>query len=167
MISVLFVCTGNICRSPTAEGIFKDRARAQKLSVRCDSAGTFGYHIGDPPDYRSIAAAQNHNIDITDIRGRKLADEDFDKFDYLIAMDKGHERTMRRMVDEKYHDKIKLLLDYHDRYQGMNIPDPYYGEVDGFEKTFNTIEEGIDAFIAKVFYSGSSVLSKEPASGSS
>lgn len=167
MISVLFVCTGNICRSPTAEAIFKDRVRTLKLSATCDSAGTFGYHVGDPPDYRSIEAAQNHNIDITDIRGRKLTNDDFDKFDYLIAMDKGHERTMRRMVDEQYHDKIKLLLDYHDQYQGMNIPDPYYGEVDGFEKTFNIIEEGVNAFIDKVFYRDSNSLSKKPASGAS
>tara|TARA_R110002095_G_scaffold67032_4_gene56996 strand:+ start:3761 stop:4216 length:456 start_codon:yes stop_codon:yes gene_type:complete len=151
MVSVLFVCTGNICRSPTAEALFRDRVKAKGIDALYDSAGTFGYHIGEPPDHRAIEAARAHGIEMSDLKGRKISNDDFDKFDYLIAMDKGHERTMRRMIDEKYHEKIKLFLDYHDKYRGMDIPDPYYGDREGFKKTFSLIEEGVDSLVDKLF----------------
>lgn len=150
MVSVLFVCTGNICRSPTAEAVFRARIRKKGVSASYDSAGTFGYHIGEPPDHRAIQAARDHGIDMSDIVARKINDNDFESFDYIIAMDKGHERTMRRMIPETYHSKIKLFLDFHDQYKGMDIPDPYYGDREGFQKTYDLIEEGVDALITEI-----------------
>ncbi|MGN7439104.1 MAG: low molecular weight protein-tyrosine-phosphatase [Alcanivorax sp.] len=151
MVSVLFVCTGNICRSPTAEAVFRDRVNAQGLDATYDSAGTFGYHIGSTPDIRAIEMAAEHGIEMSDLRARKITEEDFDKFDLIIALDKGHERTMRRMIDEKYHDKIKLFLDYHDGYNGVDVSDPYYGDKAAFKKAYDMIEQGVDAMIEKVF----------------
>lgn len=151
MVSVLFVCTGNICRSPTAEAIFRDRVIKQGLDATYDSAGTFGYHIGSSPDHRAIDVANDHGIDMSDLRARKITEEDFEAFDVIVALDKGHERTMRRMVSEKYHDKIKLFLDYHDDYNGVDVSDPYYGDMAAFKKVYDMIEQGVDAMIAKMF----------------
>ena len=150
MVSVLFVCTGNICRSPTAEALFRDRVKKKGINAAYDSAGTFGYHVGEPPDRRAIDIARNNGVDMSDLVARKINDNDFNEFDYVIAMDKGHERTMKTMIPEVHHSKIRLFLDFHDKYKGMDIPDPYYGDLDGFKKTYDLIEEGVDALISEI-----------------
>ncbi|PCK00224.1 MAG: protein-tyrosine-phosphatase [Zetaproteobacteria bacterium] len=151
MLSFLFVCTGNICRSPMAEAIFRNRMRISGLDVQYDSAGTHGYHIDEAPDRRSIVVAQAHDIDMAGLFSRRLERSDFDHFDYLIAMDKGHEKVMVNLsADENHRQKVKLLLDYHSDYRGMDVPDPYYDDMKGFEHTYNLIEQGIDALIKEV-----------------
>ncbi len=150
MISVLFVCTGNICRSPTAEAVFKDKVKNDSGEFKCDSAGTHAYHTGEPPDYRSIQVAQKKGVEMSNLVARKLRPDDFEIFDLLIAMDKGHEQIMIELAEKpEYHKKIKLLLDYDDQHRGMDMPDPYYGTMQDFENTYNLIEKGINALIAQ------------------
>ena len=152
MASILFVCTGNICRSPTAEGLFRHRVNELGLNATYDSAGTHGYHVGEAPDYRSIEMAESKGVNMDGLSARKLILGDFDSFDFLIAMDKGHERIMREFSPIMEHqERVKLLLDYHEDYQGMDVPDPYYGDMRGFEHTYNLIEKGIDAMIKEIF----------------
>lgn len=149
MRSVLFVCTGNICRSPTAEGVFREYVRRLGHDdVHYDSAGTHGYHVGEAPDHRSVEMAQRYGIDMAGLFARQIKQSDFEEFDFLIAMDKGHERAMHAMCrNEMQRAKVKLLLDYCEEHRGMDVPDPYYGEMDGFERTYALIEKGVKSFI--------------------
>ncbi len=151
MKSYLFVCTGNICRSITADAMLKATLKEKGLEAYCESAGTHGYHIGEKADYRAIETASKHGLDMNDLRARQLQPEDFEKFDVLLAMDKGHERAMRRIADDAYHDKIKLFLDYHPDYEGCDVPDPYYADMRAFEKMYTLIEKGIQAMVEKEF----------------
>lgn len=155
MRSVLFVCTGNICRSPTAEAVFRSYVRDLDLAEECvryDSVGIQGYHIGESPDDRSIKVAEGHGIDMSGLFARQLGMSDFDDFDFLIAMDKGHESAMHNMCNnEGQRAKVKLLLDYCEDCRGMDVPDPYYGAMDGFERTYNLIDKGVKALIKAEF----------------
>ncbi len=152
MKSVLFVCTGNICRSPTAEAIFRDRVLNNGLEATYDSVGVQGYHVDEAPDHRSIVVAESHGIPMGDLAARKLDIGDFDRFDLLIAMDRGHQSSMLAMgKNDGHRSKVKLLLDYHKDYCGMDVPDPYYGDMLGFEQTYKLIEKGIDALIYRHF----------------
>ncbi len=149
--SFLFVCTGNICRSPTAEAVFRERVNSNRLPFKYDSAGTHGYHVEEKPDYRSIDIAQKYNVDMSGIYSRKFELSDFRDFDYLIAMDKGHVREMSALSSSSQDiNKIKLLLDYHSDHQGMDVPDPYYGGVEDFQNTYELIEKGIDSMIEEL-----------------
>jgi protein-tyrosine phosphatase len=148
--SFLFVCTGNICRSPTAEAIFRERVRSANLPFQHDSCGTHGYHIGDGADTRSVGVAKNYGVDMSDLTARKLTQSDFERFDYLIAMDEGHARIMKSQCPGEYQDKIKLLLDYTEEYHGMDVPDPYYGSLSGFDEVYKIIEAGVDAMLRSI-----------------
>lgn len=137
-IGILFVCTGNICRSPTAEAVFRHFVRAAQLEDRfvIDSAGTHGYHIGDPPDPRSVATAMKRGVDMRALRARKVERADFSRFHYILAMDGGHHSLLSRFSARPPYGTLGLFLGDGD------VPDPYYGTLKGFEDVYELIEEG-------------------------
>ena len=151
-LSILFVCTGNICRSVTAEGVFRKLANDAGLGhlIKIDSAGTHGYHIGDPPDPRSQAAARSRGYDLSKLRARKLDRNDFERFDLLLAMDDDHYRIMGRMAAEAEAGKVKLMMAYARRSTHTIVPDPYYGGPDGFELVLDLLEDSCEGLLAEM-----------------
>ena len=141
--SVLFVCLGNICRSPTAEGVFRHLAREAGLEgrLRIDSAGTGGYHVGAPPDARAMAAAQARGYDLAAIRARRIAPEDFEQFNLILAMDEDNLVYLRGIAPENSRAQLALLLDYAPGRQEREVPDPYYGGRNGFEQVLDLVDE--------------------------
>lgn len=152
MIKVLFVCTGNICRSPTAEGVFRALVTAEGLAghVATDSAGTHAYHVGEPPDGRSTAAALRRGIDLSDLRARKVRASDYAEFDLVLAMDRGHADILRRQCPADLADRVKLFLDFAPDLGIQDVPDPYYGGGDGFERVLDMIEAGSAGLLAHI-----------------
>lgn len=149
-LRVLFVCTGNICRSPTAEGVLRHKARDAGLaeSIEIDSAGTHGYHIGDPPDQRAIRQAATRGYDLSDQRARKLRHEDFDAFDLILAMDCGHLSLMNGMAPKDGGAEVKLFLDYAPEANGSReVPDPYYGGLEDYDHALDLIEAGVERLL--------------------
>jgi protein-tyrosine phosphatase len=147
---VLFVCTGNICRSPTAEGALRRAAEAAGLggAIEIDSAGTHGYHIGEPPDPRSVRHAERRGIDISSLRARRVREADFDAFDLILAMDHGHLNHLRAMRREQHTAEVRLFLDFHPQQRHRDVPDPYYGEAPDFELVLDLVEEASQGLIA-------------------
>lgn len=143
MIRVLFVCMGNICRSPTAEGIFRAQARAAGLAHRIvtDSAGTHGYHVGEPPDGRAIEAAARRGIDISDLRARRVQADDFRRFDLVLAMDRDNLGQLNRLCPRDAVERPRLFMDFAPHIDARDVPDPYYGGPDGFEHVLDLVEE--------------------------
>jgi len=133
---------GNICRSPTAEGIFRHLLRGEGFADRIltDSAGTHGYHIGEPPDERAQEAALRRGIDISDLRARRVAREDFDLFDYILAMDQENHRTLKAICPPVHRGKLKLFMEFAPDFGVREVPDPYYGGLLGFEQVFDLVE---------------------------
>ena len=152
MIKVLFVCTGNICRSPTAEGVFRALVATEGLAghVATDSAGTHAYHVGEPPDGRSTAAALRRGIDLSDLRARKVRVSDYAEFDLVLAMDRGHADILRRQCPADLADRVKLFLDFAPDLGIKDVPDPYYGGGDGFERVLDMIEAGSAGLLAHI-----------------
>lgn len=149
MIKVLFVCTGNICRSPTADGIFRHVVEAEGLAaaVECDSAGTHGYHVGEAPDPRTVKAAAARGFDLSALRARRVTREDFQKFDLILAMDQGHLAHLDAMRPPGARAQVKLFLEYHPGGMLKDVPDPYYGGPQGFEDVLDLVEETSRALI--------------------
>ncbi len=143
-IGVLFVCMGNICRSPTAEGVFRKlhQKLAPGLRINTDSAGTHAYHVGEPPDARSILAAQLHGIDISEHRGRVISLRDFAEFDYILAMDRANLRRLQVMQPHGSRAQVHLLLVFANDADSDEVPDPYYGGSAGFERILELVERG-------------------------
>lgn len=151
MRSVLFVCTGNICRSPTADGVFRKLVEDAGLDVRVDSAGTHGYHIGEGPDPRTVRAARARGYDLSRLRARKLVVADFDRFDLILAMDRGHLDIMRRLAPVGSAAQLALFSDFAPApWRGRDVPDPYYGGADGFVEVLDMVEAGSRALLARV-----------------
>lgn len=148
-MNILMVCLGNICRSPLAQGILELKASANTVFV--DSAGTAGYHQGELPDSRSIKVAKAHGIDITNQRSRKFEVSDFDKFDIIYAMDSNNEIDIHKLArDDNDKLKVKLILNVLEDSSHKNVPDPYYGEKDGFEKVYNMLAKACDNIVSKL-----------------
>jgi protein-tyrosine phosphatase len=143
MTRVLFVCMGNICRSPTAEAVFRHAVKQAGLegTVECDSAGTHDYHIGDPPDPRSQQAAARRGYALSDLRGRQVGANDFEKFDFVLAMDRHNLALLKRQCPPEHAHKLSLYCDFHERYAGQDVPDPYYGGAKGFEQVLDMTEQ--------------------------
>ncbi len=143
-INILFVCMGNICRSPTAEGIFYQLVHSHGLDdvIHVDSAGTHAYHEGEKPDPRACSVALEKDYDISYARARKVIDSDFVDFDYILPMDNTNMNFLQVKSPLKHRDKIELFLDYHPQKKGQEVPDPYYRDSDLFEGVFAMIEEG-------------------------
>ena len=139
---ILMVCLGNICRSPMAEGILREMVRKEGLDITTDSAGTADYHVGEEPDRRAQAAMRKQGIDISDLCGRQLVPEDFERFDLLLAMDESNLRNMRRIAPSKeLAQKAKLLMDYAPQHKLREVPDPYYGGDEGFDEVYAMVTE--------------------------
>jgi len=147
--SVLFVCMGNICRSPTAEGIFRHMLNEQGLADNFffDSAGTHAFHVGAAPDHRSQEAAEARGINISDLTGRKVTVSDFEKFDYVLAMDKDNLEILKEICPHAKSDQLKLFLEFANGLSYDEVPDPYYGGTKGFEKVFDMLENASQGFI--------------------
>lgn len=154
--SILFVCMGNICRSPTAEGVFRQLVDAQDeiRSPHVDSAGTIGYHSGEKADFRAVQAAKLRGYDLSSIISRKVADSDFTKFDLIIAMDRDNFSNLaeqaRRCGCETQTHKIKLFLDYSEQTHYVEVPDPYYGGSKGFDLVIDLIEDASHGLIREI-----------------
>ncbi len=133
---------GNICRSPTAEGVFRQHVADAGLSegILIDSAGTHAYHEGHPPDRRAAAAAERRGISLGDLRARKVSEEDFERFDYIIAMDDDNIALLKEQSPPEHHHKLRLLLEFSSGDQ-REVPDPYYGGATGFERVLDLVEE--------------------------
>ena len=146
---VLFVCTGNICRSPTAEGVFRAAVARAGLADRIavDSAGTHGYHVGEPPDPRAIAHARRRGYDLSGLRARRVKAEDFQRFDLILACDRGHHGLLRRLADKAEHARIAMFLDYAPELGFDEIPDPYYGTGADFERVLDIVERASEGLI--------------------
>ncbi len=152
MTRVLFVCLGNICRSPLAQGVMEFRLRMAGLDgqVVADSAGTYGYHVGEPADTRAIEAAARRDIDISNQRARRVTGDDFVSFDYLLAMDQDNLRQLRERCPATQRLKLKLLMEFTAGNAGLEVPDPYYGGNEGFERALDLIELAVDGVIREI-----------------
>jgi protein-tyrosine phosphatase len=147
MIRLLFVCTGNICRSPLAEGLMRDKVAAAGLSheIGVDSAGTHGYHVGEPPDPRAVAIAWRYGIAIGGLRARAVSGDDFRTFDLIVALDRGHLNLLRSRCPQGTDHKISLLLSFAG--EDGDVPDPYYGSDADFETAYRLIAAGVDGIL--------------------
>lgn len=151
-ISVLFCCMGNICRSPTAEAVFRAKVEeaglAQQISV--DSVGTHDYHIGSPPDLRTQRAAKQRGYDLSSLRGRQVDVTDFARFDYVLAMDNDNMSILQRLCPSSQRDRLGLFLEYAQSHQAHEVPDPYYGGENGFERVLDMVEDGATGLLLHI-----------------
>ncbi|MDP2752559.1 MAG: low molecular weight protein-tyrosine-phosphatase [Rhodocyclaceae bacterium] len=151
-VRILFVCMGNICRSPTAEGMMRALVEQQNMTERIevDSAGTHGYHVGNPPDMRAQKAAALRGVDLSGLRARRVAEEDFAAFDLILAMDRDNLNLLQQSCPKEHLGKLGLFLDYAADHKGQEVPDPYYGGGDGFDLVLDLVEQAASGLIATI-----------------
>ncbi|GAB2843576.1 low molecular weight protein-tyrosine-phosphatase [Pseudoduganella ginsengisoli] len=145
--SILFVCMGNICRSPTAEGVFRHRAEQAGLALDIDSAGTHAYHVGNPPDQRSMQHAHKRGYDLSAQRARQVSAMDFEVFDHILAMDHENLAILTSRCPAPYQHKLGLFMQYATRSDSDIVPDPYYGGAQGFDQVLDYVEDAADGLI--------------------
>ena len=152
MKKILFVCMGNICRSPTAHGVFRklvnDRGLEEQIYI--ESAGTHAYHVGEAPDPRSQKMALSRDVDIGDLRAQKVEVSDFYEFDYIVPMDEDNLNSLKKLQPEDATAEVFLLLSLVKKRVDHDVPDPYYGGRKGFENVYDLVAEGCDALLEKV-----------------
>ncbi|KAA9010615.1 low molecular weight protein-tyrosine-phosphatase [Histidinibacterium aquaticum] len=147
---VLFVCLGNICRSPLAEAAFREAAARAGLEAETDSAGTGDWHIGEPPDRRAQAVAAAQGLDISGYSGRQVSPQDFERFDLVVAMDTQNLADLRAIAPPERRDRLTLLLDHVEGREGASVADPYFGGLEGFDATWADVTAGAAALVAKL-----------------
>jgi len=149
---ILFVCMGNICRSPTAEGVFRHVVERDGLSgaIHIDSAGTHAYHIGEPPDARSLAAAAKRGYDLSELRARQVSVEDFVEFDYVLAMDLHNRELLLQRCPAEHRGKVQLFLEFAEGAAVREVPDPYYGGAQGFEEVLDLVEDAAEGLLRHI-----------------
>ena len=150
--SVLVVCTGNICRSPTGEGVLRERAKQRGLAhlVNVASAGTHGYHVGEPPDPRAIDHAARRGYDLSVQRAAQVTRKDFESYDYILAMDRGHLRLLRGMQPRGSRARLGMFLEPSRRWRGEDVPDPYDGGPEDFELVLDMVEDAADRWLDRI-----------------
>ena len=151
-ISVLVVCTGNICRSPTGEGVLRHLAQKRGLGdrVHVRSAGTHDYHVGDCPDPRTLKHAKKRGYDLSAQRAMQVAPEHFEQYDYILAMDRGHLRILKKMAPAASRARLGMFLEASAKWKGEDVPDPYYGGVEGFERVLDMVEEAAGRWLDRI-----------------
>ncbi|HEX8640107.1 MAG TPA: low molecular weight protein-tyrosine-phosphatase [Allosphingosinicella sp.] len=149
-VAVLFVCLGNICRSPLAEAAFRAEAERLGLEVEVDSAGTGNWHVGEPPDRRAQAAARRNGSDISHLRARQVRAEDFARFEHIVAMDGRNLADLRRLRPARARAELSLLLDHVPGREGHAVADPYYGAEEHFDATWSDVAAGAGALAGKL-----------------
>ena len=151
MVKVLFVCLGNICRSPTAEGVFRKLVAESGLEqgIHIDSAGTHAYHIGQPPDHRAQQAASRRGVDLSMLRGRQATTTDLVEFDYVLAMDRDNYQDLIGIAEQQ-NPGVSLFLKYAENYDEDEVPDPYYGGPHGFEHVLDMIQDASVGLLADI-----------------
>ncbi|MFK8052682.1 MAG: low molecular weight protein-tyrosine-phosphatase [Woeseiaceae bacterium] len=151
-IGVLFVCMGNICRSPTAEAVFRSKVEAADLApiFDIDSAGTHAYHVGHPPDSRSAKVAAAHDINMANQKARRVSDEDYTRFDYIVAMDEMNLLALQEREPEESTTVISLLLSEAEEIDAEEVPDPYYGGAAGFDHVFELVNTACDSLLTSI-----------------
>lgn len=148
---ILFVCLGNICRSPMAEGIFRHKAEEFGLDVEFDSCGTGGWHVGEAPDARARQCAKSYGVDISKLRARQFSSEDFDRFDMIFAMDTSNYRDIVSLAKKEHHkSKVRLMLDEIYPDENRSVPDPYYGGAQGFDHVFDLLSQAAERVLGKL-----------------
>jgi len=143
-MKVLFVCTGNICRSPTAEGVLKELARKENLQLHVESRGTHDYHVGEPPDERAQHHAKGRGYDLSALRARRVSSRDFADFDLILAMDRGHLKMLERICPPAHRPKVRLFV------PGRDVPDPYYGGPEDFEQVLDLVEAACRGLLTEI-----------------
>ncbi len=151
-IGVLFVCLGNICRSPTAHGVFEHKVKHLGLehSVHVDSAGTAAYHVGNPPDERSTAVARKRGYELSHLRARQAVDADFHRFDYILAMDQSNYDNLRALAPADGKARLALFLEFAGDVERLEVPDPYYGGEQGFNQVLDLVEAASEGLLADI-----------------
>ncbi len=152
MVKVLFVCLGNICRSPSAEGVFRDMVAQKGLSgqITTDSAGTGDWHVGNPPDPRAQKAALDRGVDISDLRARQVRAKDFIEFDYVLAMDRSNYAKLQQICPSGYEDRLYMFLSFYPDSSEEEVPDPYFGGADGFDYVLDLIEKASEGLVEDI-----------------
>jgi len=148
-VKLLFVCMGNLCRSPTAEAVFRHKIAEAGLGsvVHCASAGTHDFHVGSLPDGRARAVAQKRGYDMSKLRGRHVADEDFERYDLILTMDRQNMASLEQRCPSEHREKLKMLMEFARRNTLPEVPDPYYGSVKGFEIVLDMLEDACESLV--------------------
>ncbi len=151
-VKILFVCMGNICRSPTAHGVFRSLVEKEGLADRIlvDSAGTHAYHVGEPPDRRAQSTAQRRGVELQDLRARRVDVSDFHEFHYIVAMDQDNYLSLSNICPDGLYEKLHLLMDFAPAMRTREVPDPYYGGPTGFERVYDLVEAAAQGLLQEI-----------------